>query len=244
LRRQCQEFVTWIKDSLIRYKLGENDIEKYFITEDHYGSTIDPPYINWNTPIDYNGQDVTDKIKYLYLPCCYTGKNKKFDSKLLNYKFYFINLTLVDSLKKSYGYHDREVSITQLIVNIFPDTAAWIKKYSVSAKKNIAFGDKQFDDSLIAGISYSQAFAYYHWRIYHKDKISSSDNPLKNKVIPSEKQWNKYYSITGRTNMQQSIENGIDDFKYLPYTYEYNKPTNDVKHCDYKFRYIIRFYPK
>jgi hypothetical protein len=239
--RQYQEFVTWIKDSLIRYKLGENDI-RYFITEDRYGMSIYPPYINWKTPIDYNNSDVTDKIKYLYLPCCYSGKNKKFNDSLLNYEFYFFNLTLVDSLKKEY--RDRAAFITRLIVNVCPDTAAWIKKYNVSANKKIAFGDKQFNDSLIAGISYSQAFAYYHWRIYHKDKISLSENPLKNKVIPSERQWNKYYSITGRTNMQQSLENGVDDFKYLPYTYEYDKPTNEVKYCDYKFRYVVRFYPK
>ena len=228
----------WVRDSIIRRILGQV-FEKYLITENNDGETFDPPFVDWKIPIDFTDTLNTNNIEKLFLPDERSLMSKRFDYSRLHYEFYYTDFKLADSLYKFCTYYtDRSVSIVKYMTSVTPDTAAWIKKYSATANRKILFGDQQFDDSLVAGIDYPQAFAYYQWRIFHVNKFSLKENPLLNSVIPNETEWDKYYSITDRVSYESPYI-----FKW-PYNSNYDNGEEITTHCDYRFRYVVKFFPK
>ena len=55
---EYRQFVYWVRDSLAYRLLGEQ-IDAYLISEDQYGEPIDPPFINWEEPINWYGEEDT-----------------------------------------------------------------------------------------------------------------------------------------------------------------------------------------
>jgi len=64
---EYRQFVYWVRDSIIRRMLAAQ-IEDFAISEDQFGNPIDPPYLNWETKIDYKDEEVNNILQELYLP--------------------------------------------------------------------------------------------------------------------------------------------------------------------------------
>jgi sulfatase modifying factor 1 len=64
---EYRQFVYWVRDSLAYRLLGEQ-IDEYLIRENEFGEEIDPPYINWNEPIVWEGQEEQEILADLYYP--------------------------------------------------------------------------------------------------------------------------------------------------------------------------------
>ena len=64
---EYRQFVYWVRDSLAYRLLGEQ-IDAYFISEDQYGEPIDPPFINWEEPINWSGEEEKTILEDLYYP--------------------------------------------------------------------------------------------------------------------------------------------------------------------------------
>jgi len=239
--RQYKEFIAWVSDSIIRRTLGGYD-SRYLLTDDKYGNYLDPPLLNRKTSINMKDSLVTDNLREITLPATSSGKSKKINPQILNFEFYYYVFPK-DSDELQSGYRDRSVFIGKAIVNIYPDTVLWKNKYKASAKTEMALGDKKFDDSLVAGISYIQAFSYYYWKYIYKNKFSKKENPLCYSVIPTEKQWYDYYSHHGKNDAFMDTTIYAPDSRFL-YTNGYEKQRILNPQDDYRFRYVVRFYPK
>jgi len=64
---EYHQFTDWVKDSLFRNTLAEDDNEDFFFAEDALGREldrfIDKGYIlNWETPIDWQDEDIFDLL--------------------------------------------------------------------------------------------------------------------------------------------------------------------------------------
>ena len=64
---EYRQFTNWVKDSLFRNTLAEDDNEDFFFAEDALGREldrfIDKGYIlNWETPIDWADEDIFDLL--------------------------------------------------------------------------------------------------------------------------------------------------------------------------------------
>src|SRR5574344_1857517 len=49
---EYRQFVYWVRDSIARRMLGDQ-FEEFLITEDALGNEIDPPFLNWDTELDW-----------------------------------------------------------------------------------------------------------------------------------------------------------------------------------------------
>ena len=143
---EYRQFVSWVRDSLARQLLGDVLPEDFLIEENaKTGEMYDPPFLNWATKIDWNGEEEKDVLEELFLP-----ENERFfrkkeiDTRKLNYKYYWVDL--MAAARKDYsqegdpktaslanrpqGLQDRSVYVREEEINIYPDTLVWIYDYS------------------------------------------------------------------------------------------------------------------
>ncbi|MEE4215131.1 MAG: SUMF1/EgtB/PvdO family nonheme iron enzyme, partial [Bacteroidales bacterium] len=72
-----RQFVYWVRDSLLRTKLGEAQIPDYeFFRVDDEGNEIDPPQINWDEKIDMDVLEIADIVEEMYYP-----PNERFNNR-------------------------------------------------------------------------------------------------------------------------------------------------------------------
>jgi len=99
--------VFWVRDSIARRLLIDGGKEQEFgITQAAFLQTwpvytgdknLQDPYINWNTPIDWNSgaEDVREILRPMYLPEGERFYNRKeIDTRKLNYEYYRIDIRL------------------------------------------------------------------------------------------------------------------------------------------------------
>ena len=61
---EYRQFVYWVKDSIARVLLGDILPEDYLIEEDERtGEIFDPPFLNWQTRIDWQGEEEKDVLE-------------------------------------------------------------------------------------------------------------------------------------------------------------------------------------
>ncbi len=101
---EYRQFVYWVRDSIAYKLLGENvDEEEYLITTNEFDEDLDPPYINWQSRIQWytDDEDIRETLKEMYLP-----ENERFyrqkqiDTRKLNYEYFWIDLK--QAAKKQY----------------------------------------------------------------------------------------------------------------------------------------------
>ena len=62
---EYRQFVYYVRDSIERHLLADQ-IDEFAITEDEFGNEIDPPVLNWETPIDPKDEEqaaILDSMK-------------------------------------------------------------------------------------------------------------------------------------------------------------------------------------
>jgi len=138
------------------------------------GETYDPPYINWKSEIKWD--DPTDESQRDILASMYLPEHERFyrrkeiDTRLLNYEYYYIdykaaatkdftqgNIAAGSLNNRPQGLKDRSVYIKKGIINIYPDTLAWVHDFTYSFNEPMTqmyFWHPAFDNYPVVGVSW------------------------------------------------------------------------------------------
>lgn len=206
---EYRQFVYWVRDSIARYMLGDILPEKYLIEENlETGEIYDPPYLNWEEDIEWNGEEEREVLQDLFLPEHERYYRKKqIDTRLLYFKYYWIDL--LSAARKDYsqgdvkegglsnrseGLSDRSVYIRQETINIYPDTLCWLHDYVYSYNEPMTkqyFWHPAFDNYPVVGVTWKQAKAFCVWRTQLLNSfLTQNDEVTVNEFrLPTEAEW-------------------------------------------------------
>ncbi|MBA7546219.1 hypothetical protein ES705_38602 [subsurface metagenome] len=89
---EYRQFVHYVRDSILRYKLGDAGIEGFFKADEN-GDPYDPPVIDWETEIDTENEEIADIVEEMYYPENERfNKRKQVDTRKLIYTYFWIDL--------------------------------------------------------------------------------------------------------------------------------------------------------
>lgn len=215
--KKYKEFVFWVRDSIAHKKLGYHGIEKHHICENKYGEPIAPPLINWKEKIRWNEGEEREILLEMYLPLEENKLNvMQLDWKKINFEYYFIDYKAESKWRKELTnniWQDRSLQIIKNEINVFPDSIEWQKK-NTNIDFNTGFWNKKFDKERVAGITYEQAKAFYHWKILMNisKNINKKVSPVGEMVIPTKEQWEEVMS--GKEIKPVHFDIPLSDKKY------------------------------
>ena len=211
---EYRQFVHYVKDSIIRYKLGDAQIEGFFKV-DVNGDPYDPPVIDWETKIDTrDNEEIFDILEEMYYPPeeRYFGR-KQIDTRKLTYSYFWIDLKQAAKESSRYNYEtqsyegnvfdlngessqiqDRSSFIRHDQVPCYPDTLVWIRDYTFSYNEPQAimyFWHPSFDDYPVVGVTWKQAMAFSIWRTqYLNTFLATQGNAFVQEYrLPLEAEW-------------------------------------------------------
>ncbi|HPE85905.1 MAG: SUMF1/EgtB/PvdO family nonheme iron enzyme [Bacteroidales bacterium] len=208
---EYRQFVFWVRDSIARTLLGDLKPEEYLIEENkETGELYDPPILNWETKIDWSGEEERDILEEMYYPMHERFfRKKEIDTRKLFYEYYWIDLKA--AARKEYsdpdanskdaafanrrqGRTDRSVYIRKETINVYPDTLTWIHDYSYSYNEPMTkryFWHPAYDNYPVVGVSWKQAKAFSIWRTeYLNSFLSKNKDVIVNEFrLPTESEW-------------------------------------------------------
>lgn len=185
---EYRQFVHWVRDSIARKTLGEAGNEAFLITQNEFQEDLEPPFINWEEKIDWNATESREALLGMFLPENERYyRRKEIDTRKLNFEYYWIDLRKAAKRqnrwnKKTLAYDDpnreNEVNGTGLIkdrgsfivkdvINVYPDTLAWISDYTYAFNEpmtNMYFWHPAYDEYPVVGVNWKQARAFCVWR--------------------------------------------------------------------------------
>ncbi len=239
---EYRQFVEWVKDSIARRLLIDNDIEGYAIEEEEYFANNpllvgeefpDPPPILREKRVEWYSvdEDYRTAINSLYLePAERFYKRKEIDTRKLNYEYYWIDLknaakksnrfipqksqdkngqnfingvgtTAVGDNKTLGSYTvngktglDRSVFIIKDVINVYPDTLAWVHDFTYSFNEpmtNNYFWHPAYDDYPVVGVTWKQCKAFCIWRteLLNEFRFSFGEDFVNHFRLPTEAEW-------------------------------------------------------
>ena len=217
---EYRQFVNWVVDSIAHRTLIEAGTFTGF-TEDHYQVALETPQINWEEKIKWDDQTTRDQLEAMYLPPQerFYGR-REIDTRKLNYLYYWIdyrtaarkaNRFIPDKEidpkngreyingKGSYTVNgktglDRSVFIIKEIVNVYPDTLAWIHDFTYSFNEpmtNMYYWHPAYDDYPVVGVTWKQAKAFCVWRTNLLNDYFSQNGGVivQDFRLPTESEW-------------------------------------------------------
>ena len=212
-----RQFVYYVRDSILRTKLGEAGIEgmEYFMVDDE-GNAIEPNVINWEEKIDLKEETTKATVEEMYYPPeeRFNGK-KQIDIRKLNYSYFWVDYQQAAKSRYVYDYQNNtgkyEGQVTNLdgtrtdvanrssfikhnIINIYPDTLCWIRDFTYSfndPQASLYFWHPSFDNYPVVGVSWVQARAFSIWRTdYMNSALRKQGVPdVQSYELPLESQW-------------------------------------------------------
>jgi len=207
---EYRQFTIWVRDSLAHVILGEAGVEGHLVEEDDYGIFLDPAIIDWNTKIRWNDPEIREILEEeMYLPVAERlDGRREFDTRKYIFKYQVLDVAAAAVKSKreggTIGSRDRSEFLSEVEVNIFPDTLTWIHDYSYSFNdpytKNYFF-HPAFDDYPVVGVNWKQATAFTKWRTQIMNGFLRKINQpvLPEFRLPSESEW-EYASRGGLDN--------------------------------------------
>lgn len=208
---EYRQFVYWVRDSIARVMLGDIMPEDYLIEEDpKTGEIFDPPFLNWRTRIDWNGEEERDVLTDLYLPENERYfRKKEFDTRKFNYEYYWVDLKAASKkdfskagnpeagglANRPQGLQDRSVYVRKEIINVYPDTLVWLFDYTYSFNEPLTqkyFWHPAYDNYPVVGVSWKQAKAFCVWRTQLKNTFLAQKNgeaSIHDFRLPTEAEW-------------------------------------------------------
>jgi formylglycine-generating enzyme len=206
---EYRQFVFWVRDSIMRKKLGEVSPDEFLISENKKtGETYDPPIIKWDARIDMRKEENRNAVEDLYLSQNERYFNKKeFDTRKLIYEYYTIDLQAAsrkqyeqgaDARKGMYadrpqGFKDRSVYVRKETINVYPDTLTWLHDYAYSYNEPLAkkyFWHPSFDHYPVVGVNWKQASAFCIWRTRYAETASNRKGTISQEFrLPTEAEW-------------------------------------------------------
>jgi len=207
---EYRQFTNWVRDSLAHVILGEAGVEGHLVEEDEYGIFLDPARIDWDTKIRWNDPEIREILEEeMYLPVAERlAGRREFDTRKYIFKYQVLDVAAAAVKSKreggAIGSRDRSEFLSEVEVNIFPDTLTWIHDYSYSFNdpytKNYFF-HPAFDDYPVVGVNWKQATAFTKWRTQIMNGFLRKINQpvLPEFRLPSESEW-EYASRGGLDN--------------------------------------------
>jgi len=207
---EYRQFIVWVRDSIARTMLGDLNPEDYLIEENQEtGELYDPPYLNWETDIEWNEEETVQTLEDMYLPENERYYRKKeFDTRKLRYEYYWIDLQA--AARKDYtqqgnsedgsfanrpdGMNDRSIYVKKETINVFPDTLCWIHDFAYSYNEPLArtyFWHPTYDHYPVVGVNWPQARAFCVWRTNQFNAYLNSKGQagLNDFRLPTEAEW-------------------------------------------------------
>ncbi|HET6243245.1 MAG: SUMF1/EgtB/PvdO family nonheme iron enzyme [Bacteroidetes bacterium] len=193
---EYRQFVYWVRDSIARRLMGEEDEATYLITTDEYGEDIDPPNINWDAKLRWDKPEVREATIDMFYP-----ENERFyrrkeiDTRKLDFEYYWIDLREAAKREnREQGKTDRSVFIKKDIINVYPDTLAWIHDFTYSFNEpmtNMYFWHPAFDEYPVVGVNWKQARAFCIWRtqLFNSYLASIGSTFVQDFRLPTESEW-------------------------------------------------------
>lgn len=210
---EYRQFVYWVRDSIIRRMLAAQ-IEDFAISEDAFGNPIDPPYLNWETKIDYKDEEVNNILQELYLqPNERFFGRKELDTRKLMYEYYWIDLQQAANKNNRYNFQTKQyqgqvtnpegqkVDITNRsafvfrdVINVYPDTLCWVADFTYSYNEPMTtmyFWHPAYDNYPVVGVTWKQATAFCIWRTkYLNDALQKEGRYFVHDYrLPTESEW-------------------------------------------------------
>jgi len=210
---EYRQFVYWVKDSIARRLLGEQ-FEEFLISEDYLGNEIDPPFVNWEEPIEWDNEEYAEILDEMYLP-----ENERFfrrkeiDTRKLTYEYEWVDLLQAAKKSNRYNYEtkqyegvvfdqkgnerqisDRSAFIMKDAVNVYPDTLCWIADFTYSFNEpwtEMYFWHPGFDEYPVVGVNWKQATAFCIWRtqLLNNYLHSKGEPVVMSYRLPTEAEW-------------------------------------------------------
>ncbi|QKG78853.1 T9SS ring complex lipoprotein PorK/GldK [Tenuifilum thalassicum] len=219
---QYRQFVYYVRDSIARRLLGEIN-EDFLITEDYYGNPLDPPVINWETPIDLEDEEQKEVLNSMY----YSKDDelfgrKEIDTRKLFYEYYWIDIKQAALKRNRYNYEtlsydqgevinslgervkvdNRQSFIMRDKVNVYPDTLCWVSDFTYAFNEpytNSYFWHPAFDNYPVVGVTWKQATAFCIWRTQLLNKYLKAEGlSVQDFRLPTEAEWE--YAARGDLN--------------------------------------------
>ncbi|MBM3419548.1 MAG: gliding motility-associated lipoprotein [Bacteroidetes bacterium] len=208
-----RQFVYWVRDSILRTKLGEEGIEGYeFFRVDEEGNLIEPNIINWEEKIDIRDENILAVVETMYYPPQERFNNRKeYDTRLLNYSYSWVDYQQAAKAKYNFKDGKYEGKVTNLegvesdvvdrssyimkdVVNVYPDTLCWIRDFTYSYNDPMAtlyFWHPSYDNYPVVGVSWIQARAFSVWRTeFMNNDLRSQGLPgVHDYRLPLETEW-------------------------------------------------------
>jgi len=213
---EYRQFTNWVKDSLFRNTLAEDDNEDFFFAEDALGREldrfIDKGYIlNWETPIDWADEDIFDLLfdEYYMQGSDQFYNEASYDTRKLNYRYWWMNFQAaagkggldeefgeVNSLNQLHsirGHSDRSQFVVEETINVYPDTLVWVRDYTYSYAEDMMqyFYHPAYDNYPVVGVTWSQAKAFNAWRtqLMNNYRASNGQSDVQRFRLPTEAEW-------------------------------------------------------
>lgn len=230
---EYKEFVFWVRDSIVRTRLGTQQEFAELLTTTEEGesgpsggihdyafavadTTDATPYqrymydnyysfgegidsikpLSWETAIIWKKEDFPDVDYVEVMDSLFISREEAVDGvptfnvKLLNYRYTWFDKN--NAAKKG---GNRKGFIKNEILNVYPDTAVWVKDFNYSYNDPMHqdyFHHQSYGDYPVVGVSWEQANAFCNWRTRKKNDYLKSK---KNRVsvpdfrLPTEAEW-------------------------------------------------------
>lgn len=208
---EYRQFVYWVRDSIARVLLGDMNPEDFLIEENkRTGELYDPPYLNWNARIDWNGEEERDILEEMYLPEHERYfRRKEFDTRKYNFEYYWVDLQAASRkdftqdgsweagplANRPQGLQDRSVYVRKEVLNVYPDTLTWLYDYSYSFNDPLTqkyFWHPAYDNWPVVGINWKQAKAFCIWRTQLQNAFlagKKGNSSIHDFRLPTEAEW-------------------------------------------------------
>ena len=213
---EYRQFCEWVKDSLYRNTLAEDDNEDYFFAETENGIEldrfIDKGYIlNWETPINWEDEDIFDLLydEYFLQGSDQYYNRRQYDTRKLNYRYWWLNFNAaankesrdsefgetnsLNQLHSVRGHSDRSQFVIEETINIYPDTLVWVRDYTYGFNEPLAdyFWHPAYDNYPVVGVTWSQAKAFNAWRtqLMNNWRNSNGQSDVQRFRMPTEAEW-------------------------------------------------------
>lgn len=164
---EYRQFVNWVRDSIARRKIAEAGNEDFLQAENE--EEPDFRQLNWDERLKWEDPDAKEALTDMFLPVNERYYHRKeIDARKLDFEYYWIDLR--EAAKKSnreQGMTDRSVFIKKDVINVYPDTLAWIHDFTYSFNEpmtNMYFWHPAYDEYPVVGVTWKQARAFCIWR--------------------------------------------------------------------------------
>jgi hypothetical protein len=207
--KEYNEFVTYVRDSLLRYTMGEEvDEEAYLIAEYKYQPKFKRTFIriNWKTKLNVNSSEAREALEpWYYEPSERLNRKREFDTR----KFI----------------HNG--------VKVYPDIMIWCKDSSINKSWAIFlskyyYTHTYFENYPVYGLDEQQVRQYLKWKYPNKEKVFDfSNNENINLTLPKEKlqfsvsDYFEFYQYIRDSIVIRILAEDIDEEKYFKYGYDY-----------------------